>query len=203
MKIKSAVVNAGTCGPPGQWNLTWKQWSFKILPIFSRGYGILTNAMANTFPLGCPSSFSSLWLGVGADVQTEKWWCLRDVLPLTFWVGEMAERSNKIGLCLNPLSLLTSIQKQFTCICLTYRIFGQDFIWRAEVDSWKTFDNFWFRFLPVLTLWCSKIRYLASDMEASTHSAPLDSRSDKCCPMRGETRRPEWNGSRSEHTVTF
>lgn len=67
---------------------------------------------------------------------------------------------------------------------------------------WWSLENFWqsvVRSFPALTLWCSEIRQLTSDMaKPSMWGAPLAS-SDKGWPIIG----PTWNRSHAAHKLTF
>lgn len=70
-----------------------------------------------------------------------------------------------------------------------------------KTSCWSL-ENFWqpvVRSLTALTLWCSEIRQLTSDMaKPSVWGAPLAS-SDKCWPIVG----PTWNRSHPAHKLTF
>lgn len=125
--------------------------------------------------------------------------------PWLFGLGRfLAERSNKIGLCLHPTSFLPSFQSKPIRLYLPY-------LWdlwiglflKSRCRHSENFENYWFRSLPVLTPWCSKIRQLASDMsKPSTQGASLDRR-DGCCPIGEGTLRLEWKGGRTLYTLIF
>lgn len=147
----------------GYWLMWWQIPSpldgHSVSPVCALAW-VLTFKLRDGYALGCLAPDFPGWRGGWAARQD---WAL----PPSFFPPHFQPKSIHLYL-------------------LTYMIFGQDFIWKADIDSQTTFDTYWFRSLPVLTPWCSKTRPLASDMEPSTQSAPLNSSTDRWCPMGGE-----------------